>query len=52
LIKWPKKPNIAESSSSEDSLWRTALAPIILAITRMFQNGKMPVQMRKHSYIE
>ena len=21
MIKWPKKPNIAESSSSEDSLW-------------------------------
>lgn len=21
MMRWPKKPNIAESSSSEDSLW-------------------------------
>jgi hypothetical protein len=47
LIKWPKKPNIAENSSSEDSLWRTALAPIILAITRMFQNGKNACPVEK-----
>lgn len=47
LIKWPKKPNIAESSSSEDSLWRTALAPIILAITRMFQNCKNACPVEK-----